>query len=139
MEELDEADMQLIATAHFTRLPPELLAKMIGFTRALQREVVLHRRFGHRGAPWDFNLRDLFRWCELMEAGQQPPHWQPWVFVDGLFLQRMRTVDDRAAVLRLYQDWLGDAAASSSPRPRRRLTSWCLASQTSGASLLRPA
>ena len=110
MEELDEADMQLIATAAFTRLPPALLTKMIGFTRALQREVVVHRRFGHRGAPWDFNLRDLFRWCELIEADQQPPHWRPWVYVDGLFLQRMRSVDDRRAVLQLYAHWLGEPA-----------------------------
>ena len=101
MEELDESDMQLIATAAFKRLPSDLLTKMIGFTRALQREVVVHRKFGHRGSPWDFNLRDLFRWCELMEADQQPPYWQPLDYVDSLFLQRMRSVDDRSAVLRL--------------------------------------
>ena len=95
MEELDEADMGLIATAQFTRIPPTLLARMIGFTRALQREVVVLRRFGARGSPWDFNLRDLFRWCELMQAEQRAPHWQPWAFVDALFLQRMRTADDR--------------------------------------------
>ena len=111
MEELDESDMQLIATAAFKRLPSDLLTKMIGFTRALQREVVVHRKFGHRGSPWDFNLRDLFRWCELMEADQQPPYWQPLDYVDSLFLQRMRSVDDRSAVLRLYSEWLNESKA----------------------------
>ena len=71
------------------------------------RQVVTLRRFGSRGAPWDFNLRDLFRWCELIEAEQQPPHWRPWQYVDVLFLQRMRTPDDRQSVLDLYATWLG--------------------------------
>ena len=36
MEDLDEADLTLIASAHFRALPPALLSRMIGFTRALQ-------------------------------------------------------------------------------------------------------
>ena len=43
MEELDAEDMLLIATAHFRRLPPELLERMIGFTRAIQHEVCAPR------------------------------------------------------------------------------------------------
>ena len=39
MEELDADDMLLIATNQFQRLPAPLLERMIGFTRALQREV----------------------------------------------------------------------------------------------------
>ena len=70
MEELDAADMRLIATNHFPTIPPTLMERMIGFARALQREVVTLRKFGSRGAPWDFNLRDLFRWCELIELEQ---------------------------------------------------------------------
>ena len=27
--------------------------------------------WGHRGGPWEFNLRDLFRWCQLLLADQQ--------------------------------------------------------------------
>ena len=37
MEELDESDMQLIATAAFKRLPSDLLTKMIGFTSSSTR------------------------------------------------------------------------------------------------------
>ena len=70
MEELDASDMRLIATNHFPAIPATLLERMIGFARALQREVVTLRKFGSRGAPWDFNLRDLFRWCELIELEQ---------------------------------------------------------------------
>jgi len=24
------------------------------------------RTFGRRGGPWEFNLRDIFRWCDLV-------------------------------------------------------------------------
>ena len=112
MEELDESDMLLITTSQFTSIPAELLTQMIGFARELQRDVVVHRRFGHRGAPWDFNLRDLFRWCELMVIEQCPPHWQPYDFVDRLFLQRMRTPEDRQRVLELYARWFSDDAST---------------------------
>ena len=73
MEELDASDMRLIAATQFPQIPIDLVERMIGFARALQRELTC-RRFGSRGAPWDFNLRDLFRWCELMELEQVPPH-----------------------------------------------------------------
>ena len=74
MEELDASDMRLIAANHFPAIPAALLEKMIGFARALQRDVVTLRKFGSRGSPWDFNLRDLFRWCELMELEQVGIH-----------------------------------------------------------------
>ena len=72
MEELDASDMRLITATSFPRLPADLLDRMIGFARALQRELP-SRRFGSHGAPWDFNLRDLFRWCELMDLEQVHP------------------------------------------------------------------
>ena len=40
----------------------------------MPRRIIRVRTFGvlgARGAPWDFNLRDLFRWCELLEAHGQ--------------------------------------------------------------------
>ena len=72
---------------------------MIHFVRTLQHEVSQRRSFGARGAPWDFNLRDVFRWCELMRDEQRPPHWSPGQFADCLFVQRMRTEPDRQALL----------------------------------------
>ena len=66
MEELDAEDMLLIVLDQFPLLGAPLLRWMIGFVRRLQHEVSQRRSFGARGAPWDFNLRDVFRWCELM-------------------------------------------------------------------------
>ena len=115
MEELGVDDMLLIINAQFGTVSNDILGRMIAFVRALQREIVSLRRFGARGSPWDFNLRDVFRWCELMVAEQQPPHWRPWQFVDSIFLQRMRSEDDRAAVIKLYAATVGDIDASCPP------------------------
>lgn len=74
-------------------------------------------QYGRRGSPWEFNLRDVFRWCELM-LREQPPVgsssssrsglrdgvWEPWLLVDTLYIQRMRTRADREAVLRRFQE-----------------------------------
>ena len=70
-------DMLLIAHALFGALGRPLLRAMIAFVRELQRHVGSLRAFGARGGPWDFNLRDVFRWCELLLAEQAPPHWRP--------------------------------------------------------------
>ena len=115
MEELDQEDMCMIIRSSFSTMHEELLSQMVTFVRRLQYEVVGLRRFGTRGAPWDFNLRDVFRWCELMLAEQQPPHWQPWQFVDSIFLQRMRTEDDRRAVIGLYAATVGGIDAAHHP------------------------
>ena len=71
MEELDAADMRAIAGSLFAALGAPLLEQLVGFVRALQAALA-RREFGAAGGPWDFNLRDVFRWCELMLAEQAP-------------------------------------------------------------------
>lgn len=79
-------------------------------------------RYGRRGSPWEFNLRDVFRWCELMLREQQPPPssgteslprsssgWEPWLLVDSLYIQRMRTRADRDAVLVRFKEAFPEA------------------------------
>lgn len=40
----------------------------------MERETV-EGRWGQRGGPWEFNLRDLFRWCELLLSEQKVGQW----------------------------------------------------------------
>ena len=53
---------------------------------------------------FEFNLRDIFRWCDLMFANQVINEWNPAPFVEMLFIQRMRDIQQRANVIQLYQD-----------------------------------
>lgn len=83
----------------------------------VQRDTMETGRYGRRGSPWEFNLRDVFRWCELMLREQQHSGgesdtcvgWQPWLLVDTLYIQRLRTRSDRAAVLDRFRETFPEA------------------------------
>ncbi|CAB1097864.1 unnamed protein product [Ectocarpus sp. CCAP 1310/34] len=80
-------------------------------------------RYGQRGSPWEFNLREVFRWCELMLEEQQHSGiessaargWKPWLLVDTLYIQRLRTRSDRAAVLDRFRETFPEAFVDSFP------------------------
>lgn len=70
------------------------------------QEVCVERRWGQRGSPWEFNLRDMFRWCELMQADQSPGFYNPGQHVALVYADRMRTEADKAQVHRKKQQHL---------------------------------
>ncbi len=41
---------------------------MIAFLQTLHVGANEARSFGGVGGPWEFNLRDLLRWCQLVET-----------------------------------------------------------------------
>lgn len=103
----------------------------------VQQDTMETGRYGRRGSPWEFNLRDVFRWCELMlreqdslpnahsssssrAAAGADAAWEPWLLVDSLYIQRMRTRADRDAILVRFREAFPEAfqeklAESSSP------------------------
>lgn len=64
----------------------------------LVTEVAVERKWGQKGGPWEFNLRDLFRWCQLMQADQSPAFYNPGQHVGLVYADRMRTEADKAQV-----------------------------------------
>ena len=42
------------------------LELMVRFNSAIRRATMVDHSFGLNGGPWDFNLRDLLRWCHLL-------------------------------------------------------------------------
>lgn len=83
----------------------------------VQKDTMETGRYGRKGSPWEFNLRDVFRWCELMLREQQRlsgvacaegadpcDDWEPWAMVDTLYVQRMRTRADRDAILARFNE-----------------------------------
>ena len=105
---------------------------MVAFNEALAAAVVSERSFGRAGAPWEFNLRDVLRWCELSEAAAA---------VDGgadareaalpsaaaalspvIYMHRLRTDEDRAAAAALFAvHFPGAPAAHPLAMPQLRL------------------
>ena len=39
---------------------------MVKFILKLQSDIIDHGVYGRIGGPWEFNLRDIFRWCEII-------------------------------------------------------------------------
>lgn len=74
----------------------------------------MERRWGQKGGPWEFNLRDMFRWCELMQADQSPGFYNPGQHVALVYADRMRTETDKLQVRSLA----GCPAGRPSARPR---------------------
>ena len=99
------------------------LELMVKFNSAIRRATMVDHSFGLNGGPWDFNLRDLLRWCHLLSAGytsRNSPQYgdtpsyfrrvlQPQRLVPVLYASRFRTAEDRAAVLRLSEATFGSA------------------------------
>lgn len=41
---------------------------MVELLEALHESANVQRSFASTGGPWEFNLRDLLRWCDLAEG-----------------------------------------------------------------------
>lgn len=105
MDPLAHADLLFIATQLYPSLAPHL-AHMIAFNDRIAREVSLEKQWGAAGAPWEFNLRDLFRWCDLIMAAA-PAAARPGDFVYLLYAARFRTRDDKERVFDRFKEIFG--------------------------------
>ncbi|KAJ8314873.1 LOW QUALITY PROTEIN: hypothetical protein KUTeg_007023 [Tegillarca granosa] len=61
----------------------------------IYKETMLDVLWGQRGSPWEFNLRDLFRWCDLLIENQSLTDLNPGEFVGLVYRERMRTLTDK--------------------------------------------
>lgn len=82
-----------------------VLQKMVAFI--VQLDAVQNRGRAKNVNSFEFNLRDIFRWCDLMLANQNVNDWHPEVFLPMLFLQRMRDSSQRERALALFNSVFG--------------------------------
>ncbi|KAL5501448.1 MDN1 [Sanghuangporus vaninii] len=116
IEQLSSNDLLLICQHLFPTIENPILERMINLNSRLQEEVVVKRRFGISGAPWEFNLRDLIRWASLMT---QPDGFleEPWRYVNIIYGCRFRTMADRTGLLELCAEVFNDADTVKNVRP----------------------
>jgi midasin len=92
-------DLQLICKHNFPSVPDELISTITDFVSLLEDQIIHRRRFGSQGGPWEFNLRDILRWLQLLSSsapflvGANPSD-----FLNLIFRQRFRTQKDRQEV-----------------------------------------
>ncbi|KAF9110511.1 AAA ATPase midasin [Mortierella sp. AM989] len=109
VEQLSDGDILFICKHLFPQVEDSMLHKMIEFNYQMFEETMVKLSFGRKGSPWEFNLRDVFRWMELMTL---PNHGlgynhDPSEHFDLIYLQRMRTEEDRAATTALFEKIFG--------------------------------
>ncbi|RUS90708.1 hypothetical protein EGW08_001512, partial [Elysia chlorotica] len=107
VEPLGRADLIFISRTMYPDLPQEMLTAMVDFNSKLHEETMVKKLWGSKGSPWEFNLRDLFRWCDLLQANQTPQTFNPGEYVGLVYKDRMRSAHDKAKVEELYSACMG--------------------------------
>ncbi|KAI8073967.1 hypothetical protein BC940DRAFT_267177 [Gongronella butleri] len=118
VEHLLPDDLLFIGTHMFPAVPADILGKMITFNSQMYDQTMVRCAFGRKGSPWEFNLRDVFRWLDLMEKNEVD---DPAFYLETIYLQRMRTREDRDKVIALYEAVFGCEYALL-PHPTYTLT-----------------
>ncbi|XP_011610045.2 midasin isoform X2 [Takifugu rubripes] len=108
VDQLTCTDIEFIGDSMFPSIDKEIISKMVAFNNTLVQEVSVERRWGQKGGPWEFNLRDMFRWCELMQADQSPGFYNPGQHVALVYADRMRTETDKLQVLSVFRKVFGE-------------------------------
>jgi MoxR-like ATPase len=107
VESLTEEDLHSILSSRFPVVPSTLSKSMIMFNNKVHSDVVEKHEYGDGGSPWEFNLRDVFRWCELVVASGDGTRDHVARFASQLYLQRFRSVEDRKRLNLCFQDHFG--------------------------------
>ena len=117
VDPLTTTDLLLISKHMFPNYPEGWLKHMITYNSLLETETALKRSFGRDGSPWEFNLRDIFRWGTLLCGTDAPLH--PVEHLRSVYLARFRTDPDRESARALFDSVfnLSSDFLSSAPHP----------------------
>ncbi|XP_045787692.1 midasin-like [Trifolium pratense] len=120
VDELLEDDYLSICKSKFPNIPEPILSMLILFNKRMHEETMLNQNFAKDGFPWEFNLRDVFRSCEIIEGAPQP--LEAHSFLNIVYIQRMRTAADRKEVIQVFKD-VFKVIPYINPYPRVQLNS----------------
>lgn len=105
IDTLAKEDLIYIVEAQYPSLPKDILHKIVKFNCKVAHEITETQCWGHKGAPWEMNLRDIQRWCEAIIKDQSNSEDVfPGKFVDMLYVNRMRTAEDKEKMIKTYNE-----------------------------------
>ncbi|XP_069462584.1 midasin isoform X2 [Ambystoma mexicanum] len=111
VDPLTVEDMECIGNALFPALGSNIISKMVAFNNKVDQEVMVERKWGQKGGPWEFNLRDLFRWCQLILVDQSPGFYDPGQHVFLVYGERLRSMEDRNKIVEVFKDIFGQESS----------------------------
>jgi midasin len=68
VDELSADDYLHICHACYPSIPSSLLSKLITFNKKLHLDTMVFKKYGQQGSPWEFNLRDVIRSCQMISS-----------------------------------------------------------------------
>ncbi|KAL6547365.1 hypothetical protein OROMI_023086 [Orobanche minor] len=101
VDELGDEDYLSICNSKFPSIERSLLLKLITFNKRLHQETMIYHKFAQDGSPWEFNLRDVYRSCEIIQGAKGNSKFD--CFLNTIYIERMRTAGDRVQVMELYE------------------------------------
>ncbi|GFY97181.1 midasin-like protein [Actinidia rufa] len=101
VDELTEDDYLFICRSLYPSILESLLSKLISFNKQLHEDTMVCHKFAQEGSPWEFNLRDVIRSCQIIQG--TPEKSKNYCFLNAVYVQRMRTAADRRKVVDLYK------------------------------------
>ena len=102
VDEFTPQDQLTICRRAFPTCPNEVLESITKCIGAVNSLVSQNPAIDIQGGPWEFNLRDAFRWLHLITSHNALlPAGNPAHYQDLLILQRLRTTENVAAASRL--------------------------------------
>ncbi|KAJ3786228.1 hypothetical protein GGU10DRAFT_427553, partial [Lentinula aff. detonsa] len=106
-------DLRLVCQHLHPEVDVSTLEAMILFNSSLHDMVSVNRALGKEGAPWEFNLRDVLRWIDLLKLPSES-HLHPADHVRTIYLHRFRTSNDRLLAEALFKRTFNCASNFSS-------------------------
>ena len=88
---LERIDLKIICQQLYENISEETIEKMLTFNDHLQTEF--------KGQQWDFNLRDLLKWCQIINLNTAKKSQA----LDLVYLKRMRSKQDQQRIKDLYE------------------------------------
>ncbi|CAK1552224.1 unnamed protein product [Leptosia nina] len=105
IDTLTRDDLMYIVQAQYPDISMDILQRIVTFNCKVSHEITELQSWGHRGAPWEMNLRDIQRWCEaIIEDKNAGRNIIPGKYVDMLYVNRMRTEADKEKMIEAYNE-----------------------------------
>lgn len=100
VDTLSYEDLKIIAHAQFPKLDDKVIENIVNFNTTVNSQA--GSSFAFFGGPWEMNLRDITRCCELISTITiNPDNSLQMAALKLIYADRMRTADDKAYVRRL--------------------------------------
>lgn len=122
-------DLLFITTSQYPLISQQILQNMIKMNSQILHETSDLLLWGHRGSPWELNLRDIQRWCDGITRDMESTSkldptdlLNPGKFAQLLYINRMRTAFDKERVKSIYQDFFCPQYPLSNEHPAFHIT-----------------